>query len=120
VQDSLFHKYGGIGGVSTLVENTYQDIQADKTLSPLFVGVDLGRLIDHQVKFFAHALGGPANYGGRSLEIAHAGLGISGEHFARLEQILRENLEDLEWEPQDIETVLSVIASTREGIVTDG
>jgi hemoglobin len=114
---SIFHKYGGIETISTLVHDSYDDILLEPSLAPLFEGVDMARLLVHQVKFFSYVLGGPANYKGRTLEVAHRGLEISDEQFRKLVTILQVNLEDLGVEPEDVEAVLTLVRSVKDKIV---
>ena len=114
---SLFHKYGGIQTISTLVHDSYDDILLEPILAPLFANVNMATLLDHQVKFFSHVLGGPANYEGRSLESAHRGLSIKDSQFQKLVDILKANLEDLGVENDDVEAVLDIVRSVKEEIV---
>ena len=114
---SFFEKYGGIQTISTLVHDSYDDILNEPILAPLFTVVDMAMLLDHQVKFFSHVLGGPANYEGRSLESAHRGLSIEDAQFQKLVHILQENLEDLGVESDDVQAILDIVRSVKEKIV---
>ena len=114
---SLFEKYGGFATVSKIVFSFYQDLNAHPTLSRYFEGIDMPRLIDHQTKFISQALGGPAEYSGRSLEIGHQGLNITDEDFDEVATILQENLEDAGMEEADIEGVMALVGGLRGMIV---
>jgi len=76
------------------------------------------RLIDHQTKFIAHVLGGPAEYTGRELGAAHARLKTTGEAFAEVAAILQETLEDAGMEPADVAAVMGIVAGARGNVVT--
>ena len=114
---TLFEKYGGFATVSKIVRQFYRDVLTSPTLKSYFIEVDMERLIDHQTKFISHALGGPAEYTGRALEMSHRGLNISVAHFNEVAEILQESLEDAGMEDEDIETVMGIVSSTQSSIV---
>jgi len=114
---TLFEKYGGFATVNKIVRQFYLDVLTSSLLSPYFEDVDMERLIDHQTKFISHALGGPAEYTGRSLEVSHDGLNISLEAFNEVAEILRENLEDAGMETSDVASVMEIVGSVQSSIV---
>lgn len=61
-------------------------------LGPYFDDVDMPQLIDHQTKFFASLMGGPASYSDETLQRVHARLHITEEVFDEMAQLLRETL----------------------------
>jgi hemoglobin len=116
---TLFEKYGGVPTVSRIVSAFYREVLSRPTLQPCFQGVDMPRLIDHQVKFISYVLGQPASvYEGRALGAAHMDAGITGEAFAEVAQILQSTLEGAGMAPNDISSVMSTVAGTRAAIVT--
>lgn len=117
--ESLFQKIGGLPAVSHVVRQFYRDVVASPTLKHHFEHIDMDSLIDHQTKFLSHALGGPADYTGRSLEASHKHLKITGEEFAEVAEILQETLEDAGVDDEDIETIMGVVGSTRPAIVSE-
>ena len=117
-QKTLYDKYGGFPAVSTIVHNFYDKILASQSLEKFFAGVDMDRLIDHQVKFLCMVLGGPNNYSGRQLGAAHANLKIDKGAFGEVAQHLKASLEEAGVEPQDVGTILGVVASTASQIIT--
>ena len=114
---SLFEKYGGFATVSTIVRQFYKDVLASPNLKSYFEHVNMEALIDHQTKFISHALGGPAEYTGRSLAASHRGLQISGAHFDEVAEILQETLEDAGMTDEDVTTVMGIVGSVRSDIV---
>lgn len=114
---SLFDKYGGFGTVSKIVREFYRSVTASPQLKGYFVGVNMERLIDHQTKFIAHAMGGPAEYTGRELAAAHRRLNIRPEDFDEVAAILREVLEDAGMEGGDVDAVIGLVAGTRQHVV---
>ncbi len=79
MEQSLFEKYGGFATVHKVVEHFYDGVLDNDMLSPHFESVDMSRLIDHQTRFFASAMGGPASFDDSHLEKTHQGLGITEE-----------------------------------------
>jgi hemoglobin len=116
---TLFDKYGGFSTVSKIVREFYRQILQSPTLKPYFADANMERLIDHQTKFIAHVLGGPADYTGRELGVAHARLKITGEAFAEVASILQEVLEDAGMESGDVSSVMAIVAGARGAVVVE-
>lgn len=115
---TLFEKYGGVATVSRIVSRFYKEVLSRPTLQPYFEGVDMSRLINHQVKFISHVLGQPASvYDGRTLGAAHGGLRITGEAFGEVAEILQQTLSEAGMEPTDIDSVMVAVAGARGAIV---
>ena len=115
---NLFEKYGGVDTVSQVVHAFYREVTKRPSLSPYFDGVDLVRLIDHQVKFMSYLMGQPASvYSGRQLEAAHQPLRISPEAFAEVGQILSDCLVRAGMAPQDIEQIMDKLVAVRHEVV---
>lgn len=76
------------------------------------------RIIDHQTKFIAHVLGGPTEYSGRELAVAHSLLKITGSAFDEVAEILQETLEDAGMEAEDVSKVMGIVADARGSVVT--
>ena len=115
---TLFEKYGGVPTVSRIVSKFYRQVLTRPLLKPDVQGVDMTRLINHQVKFISHVLGQPASvYDGRTLGAAHGGLRITGEAFGEVAQILRTTLSEAGMEPADVNQVMEAVAGARGAIV---
>ncbi len=92
---SLFERVGGDAVVTPAVTLFYRRVQHDQELASYFVGVDMSRLRAHQRAFLTAALGGPALFAGRSVEVAHQGLGIGDAAFEAMVDHLIGALRDL-------------------------
>lgn len=114
---TLFEKYGGFTTVSNIVRQFYKDLTSSPNLRPYFEHINMESLIDHQTKFISHALGGPAEYTGRTLAKSHKGLSITNAHFDEVADILQDVLEDAGVEAEDVTAIMGVISSTRSAIV---
>ena len=106
---------GGGPAVSAVVNDFYERVLGDPQLAPYFEGVDLARLKRHQV--LLQVLGGPADYDGRPLDQAHAGLGISHDDLAAVASHLVAAMREA-GVPEDILIrAIAVVASTEPDIV---
>ena len=114
---TLFDRIGGFGTLSKVVLSFYDRVLDDDVLSPYFADVDMRRLIDHQTKFVAFLMGGPASYTDEHLRLAHARLGIDGQAFERMTEVMRDTLEDFRIADRDVDHVISQIHLRRELIV---
>lgn len=115
---SLYEKYGGFGSINKIVMAFYDTLLDSDEIGPFFDDIEMERLIDHQTKFIATLLGGPASYTDEQLHRAHAALDITDEHFNEMKQVLVETLLAHGMEPQDTEEVMQAIESRRTAIVS--
>lgn len=115
---SAFERYGGFASVSKIVSTFYDKILDEPSLAEHFEGTDMRRLIDHQTKFIASVMGGPASYSNEVLERVHAGLGISEDAFFEVVDLLEEALEEYDVEAQDIGLIREEILARKNFIVT--
>jgi hemoglobin len=99
------------------VNDFYERVLGDPQLAPYFEGVDLARLKRHQVLLISQVLGGPANYEGRPLDQAHAGLGISHDDLAAVVGHLVAAMREAGVPEDIIMRAIAVVASTEPDIV---
>jgi hemoglobin len=114
---TLFEKYGGIATVSSVVHQFYKEVLASAALNTYFHNVDMERLMHHQTRFIATLLGGTVQYTGREMHAAHAAHNITLPAFAEVADILQGVLEDAGVEPEDVSTIMGVVASFEKDIV---
>lgn len=114
---SLFDRIGGFGPLSRIVLSFYDHVLDDDLLAPYFDGVDMRRLVDHQTKFMAYLMGGPASYSDDQLRIIHAHLQIDGPAVDRLIEVLRSTLDDFDLAARDIDEIANRMAAKRHLIV---
>jgi hemoglobin len=115
---TIFDRYGGFASVSRVVSGFYERVLDSSVTAPYFASTDMRALIDHQTRFIATVMGGPASYTDDHLQRAHRNLGITDAAFDEVARLLRETLEDLDYADEDIHTVLREITSRRHIIVT--
>ena len=114
---TIYEKYGGFGAISRVVMDFYDKLLDSDEIGPFFDNVDMKRLIDHQTKFVAHLLGGPADYSDERLEALHAHLNIGSSDFDEMKRLLDETLADHGFDDEDRATVGSAIEARRSKIV---
>jgi hemoglobin len=115
---TIFERYGGFAKVSRVVTSFYEKILDSPITSPYFDGVDMRRLIDHQTRFIATVMGGPASYTNDQLERSHAQHHITEEAFLEATALLRETLEDYDFEPDDVRQVIDEMMSRKNFVVS--
>ena len=97
---------------------SFYDKMLDSPLtSSYFDGIDMKRLIDHQTKFIATVMGGPASYTREQIERVHAHLGITEPAFDESIALLRETLEDHDFEDNDIDEVTDEMCGYKHVII---
>ncbi len=118
MKNSIFQRYGGFAKVSRIVMGFYEKVLESPTASPYFSNTDMKRLIDHQTKFIAYLMGGPASYTNEHLERIHARLGITEAAFLEILDLLRETLEDFDFAEDDIREVEDAMVSRKNYIIS--
>lgn len=116
---SDYQRIGGGPAVTAVVDNFYSKVLSDPHLSGYFTDVDLPRLKRHQVLLVSQVLGGPAQYEGRDLAAAHAGLGVTTDHFGRVVEHLVESMQEATVPPEIIGRVGDALAGSEGEIVAD-
>jgi hemoglobin len=116
VSASIYDRYGGFAAVRKVVSSFYDRCLDSQVIGHRFESVDMVRLIDHQSRFIATVMGGPASYTDEHLRRIHAHLAISHAEFAEMAALLGETLEDQGYADADVSAVIAEIRR-REGSV---
>ena len=116
-EQSLFEKYGGFSRISRVVLSFYDTLLDSDDIGPFFDDIDMSRMVDHQTKFIASLLGGPASYTDNQLRQLHSHLPIEDDHFDELKTVLAATLKDHEFADADITAVLQEFENRRSLIV---
>jgi hemoglobin len=115
---SLYARLGQEAGIRTAVDDFYERVVGDPQLAHHFTGVDLPRLRRHQTALLVQVTGGPVEYAGRDLAVAHAGLEITPVDFDRVVEHLVATLTALGVPAEDIGAVGAALTAHRDDIVT--
>jgi hemoglobin len=116
---SDYQRVGGGPAVTAVVDTFYTKVLADPQLSGYFTDVDLPRLKRHQVLLVSQVLGGPAQYDGRDLAAAHAGLGVTSDHFDRVVDHLVESMQEASVPDEVIGRVGDALVGSQGDIVAE-
>lgn len=115
--DSVFDAVGGFARVRLIVSDFYDKVLASPALAPYFRDIEMRRLIDHQTKFIAAVMGGPAAFSDAQLKRAHVRLGIGEDDFDEMVELLRETLEDFGVGDPSLGRIVAQVEGMRELIV---
>jgi len=114
---TLYEKIGGQQVVVQIVDDFYKRVLADDTINHFFANTDMEKQRRHQTAFISHALGGPNQYTGRSMEKAHAGLDLQPEHFEAIANHLGESLAEYGLTEEKLKSVLERISTLKEAVL---
>lgn len=116
-EQTLFDKYGGFSKISKVVMDFYDRLLDSDEIGPFFDDVDMSRMVDHQTKFVASLLGGPAAYTNHQLRQMHSRLEITDQHFDDLKVVLADTLKSHKFADGDIAAVLAEFENRRDYIL---
>lgn len=116
-KQSVFDKYGGFSKVSRVVLTFYDTLLDSDEIGPFFDDIDMSKMVDHQTKFIASVLGGPASYTDKQLHNLHVHLDITDAHFDELKVVLADALRNHGFETGDIDAVSQEFEKRRALIV---
>lgn len=115
---TMFERYGGFASVSKIVMAFYDKALDSDIIGHHFEDVEMSRQIDHQTKFIASVMGGPAAYTDDALHRVHAHLKINQEQFDEMTALLEETLEEFDFDRTDIDEVMGHIRARARHIIT--
>ena len=114
---SIFEQIGGFKTVRKVVSDFYDRILEDDELNPHFAKTNMADLMDHQTKFFATLLGGPASYSKEQMRAIHKTMGITEHEFELVCEHAVETLEDHELEQNGIDHARTELLSFKDSIL---
>jgi truncated hemoglobin YjbI len=117
---SLYETLGGEPKVREILRALYDRLFDDPMVGFLFAGKDKQHIVEQQVVFTCHFLGGPHRYEGKPLPVAHAGLPLLPGHFDRRHHLLAQVLDE-QAVPEDVQRVwLRIDESLRPSVLASG
>lgn len=119
MSQTLFDRCGGFAKLRRVVVAFYDKLIGSPVLGRHFAGADMARLIDHQTKFIATVMGGPASFTDEALRRAHARLQIGKAEFIETARLLCETLEEFGLSEEDVEQVKASFLSRESVIVAE-
>ena len=115
---TIFERHGGFARVSRIVMSFYDRVLDSPVMGPYFAHSDMKRLIDHQTKFIAFLMGGPASFSDEHLQRVHRDMAIDRRAFDEMVSLLGETLEDFDFEEADISAICNELVRRAPLIVT--
>lgn len=115
--ESIYNQIGGFSVIRKLITDFYDRVLDNEELSILFANTNMERIIDHQTKFFAMLLGGPASFSDNEIRHLHERLNITASQFEMTSELLTETLEDFELSDDHIDAISKAFNSKRDLIV---
>lgn len=117
---SLYEQLGGEPAVDAAVDNFYRKVLADERVNHWFEGTDMERQAAKQKAFLTMAFGGPNNYTGTDMKIAHAHLvarGLNDADFDAIVENLGSTLKEMGVADDLIAQVAATAETTREAVL---
>lgn len=114
----VFEDFGGMPGMTALMEDFMANLLADKRTSRFFEGKDLPRIKRELAEQFCAILGGGCTYSGRDMRTAHAGLGIDRAAFNALVEDLQLAMDKHKVPFRSQNKLLAVLAPMHREAVT--
>lgn len=114
---SMFERYGGFATISKVVMAFYDKVLDSDVIGDYFEDIDMPALIDHQTKFIAMAMGGPASYTNEMLRQVHSGLDIDTTAFNEAVSLLQQTLEEFEVQPEDVGAIIDDVRGRAQYII---
>ncbi|MCL4524616.1 MAG: group 1 truncated hemoglobin [Acidobacteria bacterium] len=119
-QDTLYKRLGGYDALAAVTDDFIGRLAADKQLGKVFVGHSsdsLARIRQLIVDQLCNATGGPCVYIGRSMKVAHAGLGITNADWDVAVKHLVATLDKFKVPQKEKDEVLAAVSTLKADIV---
>lgn len=118
---SLFEKLGGEEAIVATVEIFYEKVINDPLLSPFFETISMDAQGDKMIAFVARAFGGPDEFKGKDLRVAHKHLvdsmGLNDNHFDSVSTHLAATLNEMAIDQNLIDDCIAIVESTRDDVL---
>ena len=117
-KSNLFDKYGGVTIIKDILKVFYKELLTRKWARKKFIGIDMDKLLLHQIQFVSFAMGKPeSEFDDKRLRKGHAGLEITDAQYDETINILVGVLSDFKVDYKDIKIIGDAIESKRHLIV---
>jgi hemoglobin len=120
---SLYDRVGGEKAIRAVVNDfvtaAAADPKVDFTRGGKWQASDahVMTLKDHLVAMLGNAFGGPQKYTGRTMKVAHQGMGITPDQFGAIAGHLKATLEKHKVPTAEIGEIMAIAASTASDII---
>ncbi len=121
---TLYEKIGGEPAVDAAVDLFYKKILANDSVNSFFEGVDMDKQQRMMKGFLTFAFGGPNNYSGKGMKVAHRRLveekGLNDSHFDAVMGDLGATLVELGVPDELISEAAAIAESVRDDVLGRG
>jgi hemoglobin len=115
---SLYNRLGGEQAVRKIVNDVLDKNLSNPRIRKHFQNVDMNRLKQHVFDFFSMGTGGPHQYTGRDMRIAHENLGITSDDFELANDDMLKALQENNVPQAEIDEVMNILNSMKGDVVT--
>ena len=116
-EDSLYQKLGGKDAIDAVVDAFYVKVLADARVKHFFDDVSMDKQRRKQKDFLSAAFGGPLPWTGKDMRKAHAGMGLTEEHFNAIAENLVNTLKDFKVKQELIDQVVAIALTTKDDVL---
>mmetsp|Transcript_14347 Transcript_14347/g.26980 ORF Transcript_14347/g.26980 Transcript_14347/m.26980 type:complete len:166 (-) Transcript_14347:17-514(-) len=120
---TLYERLGGSAAIEAAVDKFYIKVLADSRINHWFAKTNMAHQHRQQKKFLIGALGGPNEYGGRTMDKAHAKLvkeGLSDKDFDAVAENLQNTLLEMGVDKDLVSEVIGAVAGLRDQVLCRG
>jgi len=120
MSETLYEQIGGEPAVDAAVDLFYRKVLNDSSISQFFDNTDMDAQRAKQKAFLTMVFGGPGEYTGKDLRVAHAPLvenGLNEMHFNAVAGHLQSALEELNVDSEVVDEVMATAASTIDDVL---
>lgn len=114
---ALYERLGGQPAIVAVVDEFLKRVAVDRRINARFINTDLAALRGNLVDFVCSATGGPCRYGGRDMQMAHAGMQVVEGEFVALVEDLAGALDALHVPKPEQGELLGALAPLKPKIV---
>ena len=121
--ETLYKRLGGYDAIAAVADDFIGRLASDVSLARFFQGSSTDSRRQRRqrlVEQLCAAAGGPCYYTGRSMKVAHQGLGITEADWGVTVKHLLESLEKFQVRPPEKEELLQIISGVKADIVETG
>jgi len=121
-KETLYKRLGGKKAITAVVDDFVGRCAKDDRISSFFAATaaDQKRMDKFKQKLvvqICQVTGGPCKYKGKTMKVAHAGMGIQSEHFDALVEDLKATLTQFKVAEKDQNTIFKTLGKMKKDIV---
>jgi len=117
MERTLYERLGGLDAITAVVEDFRDRVGGDDRINLKFARTDLARLRKMLIDQVCEATGGPCQYNGRSMKVAHAGMKVTNGEFSALVDDLVATLKQFKVPSAEQEELLAILGPLKSEIV---